>query len=203
MFGDVNTSSSNTGTVAIRDFTMTYNKFDNISGSFACRGLASDPIRLAIVQHNVFNHTTAHSLFWDSVEISGGVKKILCTDNTGTIDAPLLKRGFLQAWSKSDLPWKIEYARNTLSGYKLGLKIAMAQPSFYAPDSADSFHKIVIKESELTNVAFGLSYLYKNVASGSSERWTDTTGTYNPGNISTFPNAPPVTLEGTVPVISF
>jgi hypothetical protein len=204
-FGDANTDSNNTGTVAIRDFTMTENKFDNISGSFAVRGLSSDPIRKATITKNVFNHPTPHSLFWDSIEVSGGVKKVLCTDNVGTIGAKGAKNGFIQLWSKSSKPWKVKYTRNVLTGYRVGFKIAMSQPTFFAPDSGDDYHLIKIRDNDLTDVDYGASFLYKNVSSGSSVRWVPQTpaGDYDPGNKTTFPSAPPIEKPSGVTIVTF
>ena len=74
----------------------------------------------------------------------------------------------------------------------------MSQPSFYSPDTAADDYEISVLDSDLTNVDYGFSFLYKNVASGNSVRWLPQVpkSDYNPGNLGTYPNPPTLTTKG-------
>ena len=202
MLADLNTESSGTPTRALGTVVVRKNLFQNCSGSFAVRGKLDEPITKATIKNNVFEHTTAHSLFWDSIEVSGAVRRVVCTGNVGSIDSygdPVTgKRGFGQFWSKSSQPFKLIYRDNVLTGYRVGLKVAMSQPAFFCPSQDPEDWVAEVKDSDLTNVDYGASFLYKNVTSGSALRWIPQTpaGDYNPGNVGTYPAPPDLTVKG-------
>ena len=93
-------------------------------------------------------------------------------------------------------PFKLTYRDNVLTGYRVGLKVAMSQPTYYSPSMDPEDWVAEVKDSDLTNVEFGASFLYKNVSSGSALRWIHPTGTYNPGNVGTYPSPPELTVKG-------
>lgn len=197
-------TSVGTPTVALRDVVISDCKFDNCSGSFIVKGLQATPIRKATIADNVFDHPSPNTLFTDTVEVSGAVKKVIITGNTATISAPGTARGFALVSSKSAFPWSVVYKSNTLSGYRVGLKISLSENTYYSPDTQAEDYEIVIKESELTNVDYGASFLERDVATGSSIRWVPQSpaGDYNPGNLTVYPSPPSVTTEGTVAIVS-
>ena len=153
MLADLTTDSNNNPPVALGTVLIEKNKWENVSGSFAIRGKLDEPTEKVTITGNVTTILNAHSLFWDVWEMCGGVKSISITDNTASINTQGVKNGFVQAWSKNSIPWKIYYKNNVISGFMVGLKIAMSQNTFYSPDTEDENFLIDIQNTDVVGVS--------------------------------------------------
>ena len=187
---DFSTSSA-TPTRALNRVRIKKNYWKNCQGSMAARGMQSDPGKLFQFVDNKYTSTTTHTLFWDVTE-ANNFKKVVVTGNEASIEDQGLKRGFLQTWSRSSVPWTLRYKDNTLSNFKVGGKIAH-NTTFYAPNNLDEDNFNIDVSATLTNVAHAFSFLYKknDGTTASADKWQG--GDYTPENIATYPTVPAVT----------
>ena len=191
---DAHTTSS-TPTKALKRVRIKNNYWKDNYGSIAVRGLQSQPTKLVQYIGNKFESAVQHASFWDQIEANNFIK----LEVTGNIavgevgnDTAVGKRGFLQAWSRSSVPYYIVYKDNTLTNFKVGGKIAH-NTTFYAPDIFNE-NFVIDLSSTHTNVAHAFSFLYKknDGTTISSEKWIRTDADYTPENIVTYPTVPPV-----------
>ena len=167
--------------------------FKNNQGSIAIRGVTDNMNKKVSYLRNKFETTTLHASFWDFVE-ANNTRRVICKDNTFTapVGQELLdgKKGVLQTWSKSKLPWTVEYSGNVISNIKFGIKVPLIT-SFYAPDTSSDNYKIDLSSSH-TNILAGASFLYKRNSgtTPSNLKYHDISppNDYTPVNISTYPS---------------
>ena len=191
MLMDAHTTSA-TPTLPLKRVRIKQNYFLNNYGSIAVRGMASDPTKLVAYTNNKFVAPVQHVYFWDFIEANNAIR-IVVTGNeaTGQVgnDTVPGKRGFLQTWSRSSVPWTLEYKDNILTNLKIGGKIAHNN-TFFAPD--DENEDFVIDLSSVhTNVAYAFSFIYKknDGSTASADKWLGN-GDYTPENIATYPSVP-------------
>ena len=191
--GDASTTSS-AATVKLSSVEIIDNYFKNNHGSFAIRGPVSDPNGKVTIARNKFETDTFHQYFWDFVEVSGAVREVLCIDNEfigvpGTHTAAG-KKGGVQVWSKSAVPWTLRFSQNTAANLKVLLKIAH-NSTFYSPNTFDPNHRIEF-DKPLTDVAYCFSPVYKKEdgTTASDDKWQE--GDYVPENATLYPSPPPV-----------
>jgi hypothetical protein len=193
MLMDAHTTSA-TPTLPLKRVRIKQNYFKNNYGSIAVRGMATNPTKLVSYTNNKFVSPVQHVSFWDFVEANNAIR-IVVTGNeaTGEVgnDTVPGKRGFLQTWSRSSIPWTLEYKDNTLTNLKVGGKIAH-NTTFYAPDD-ESENFLIDLSSVHTNVAFAFSFIYKknDGSTASADKWiVPQGGDYTPENIATYPTVP-------------
>ena len=189
LLADWNTHS-NTPTLPLKRVRIKKNYWKDCAGSIAARGMASNPIKLVQYQNNKYISTATHTLFWDVFE-ANNAKRVVVSGNEASIDGQGDKRGFLQAWSRSSLPWSLYYKGNTpLTNFKVAGKVAH-NSTFYAPDAEDEEDFLIDLTGTYTNVAHGFSFVYKKEdgTTPSASKWQE--GDYFPENATTYP-APPV-----------
>lgn len=186
---DAHTSSA-TPTLPLKRVRIKQNYFKDNYGSIACRGMQSDPTKLVSYMNNKFEAPIQHASFWDFIEANNTIK-IICTGNEATGQVASGKRGFLQTWSKSAVPWTLEYKDNVLKNLKVGGKVAH-NTSYYAPDDENEDFLIDIS-SVHTDVAFAFSFIYKknDGTTPSAQKWLGG-GDYTPENIAVYPTVPTV-----------
>jgi hypothetical protein len=188
MLMDAHTTSA-TPTVPLKRVRIKQNYFLNNYGSIAVRGMASNPTKLVAYTNNKFVSPVQHASFWDFIEANNAIK-IVVTGNeaTGQVgnDTVPGKRGFLQTWSRSSVPWTLEYKENTLTNLKVGGKIANTNSFFAVNDESEDF--VIDISSVHTNVAFAFSFIYKknDGSTASADKWISN-GDYTPENIATYP----------------
>ena len=157
--------------------------------------MQANPTKLVSYMNNKFEAPSQHASFWDFIEANNTIK-IICTGNeaTGQVNNHTVpgKRGFLQTWSRSAVPWTLQYKDNVLTNLKVGGKIGH-NSGMYAPDDEnDDF--LIDLSSVHTDVAFAFSFIYKknDGSTPSLEKWLGN-GDYTPENIATYPTVPSVT----------
>jgi len=175
------TTASGTPTVRLESFSINACKFDNCMGSMAVRGLQANPNGLASFTDNLFAFGAAgqHASFWDIVEANNTLR-VICTGNTVTGAVHGANRGFLQAWSRSSVPWVVRYKNNTIANFGAAFRCA-CNATFYCPNTYDDEALLKSQPAETTNVTYGASYVYP---------YQDATQTYAPENSATFPTEP-------------
>jgi hypothetical protein len=188
---DASTHSS-AATVKLHSVRIENNYFKNNHGCFAIRGPTSTPNDVVEIIGNKFSTDVLHTQFWDFIEVSGGVRQVVCTDNAfihpiGS-DTAVGKKGACQIWSQSPVPWTLNYKNNTAENVKVVLKIAH-NAGFYAPNSHDPNHKIDLS-GLCTNIAYAFTPVYKKAdgSTVSDMKWQE--GDYVPENVVLFPNVP-------------
>ena len=188
LLADWNTASS-APTRALNRVRIKKNFWKQCKGSMAARGKQDEPGRLYQFIKNKYVSTTTDTLFWDVNEFNN-FKRGVVTDNVASIEAPYLKRGFLQSWSRSDIPWSLYYKNNTLTNFKVGGKIANNN-TFYAADEHEEDDFLIDLSSTHTNVAHAFSFVYKknDGTTASADKWQE--GDWTPVNVGTYA-APPI-----------
>ena len=189
LLADFGTGSA-TPALPLKRVRVKKNYFKNCGGSIAARGMASNPTKLVQYQNNKYISDTTHTLFWDCFE-ANNAKRVVVSGNEASIAGQGDKRGFLQAWSRSSLPWSLYYKGNTpLTNFKVAGKVAH-NSTFYAPDAEDEEDFLIDLTGTYTNVAHGFSFVYKKEdgTTPSASKWQE--GDYVPENATTYP-APPV-----------
>ena len=171
------TSASGTPTVKLDSFTMHACKIENCMGSAAARGMSSDPNDTVSYTDNLvaFGANGQHASFWDCFE-ANNTKTVICTGNTVTGAVKTDNRGFMQAWSRSAIPWTITYKKNTIANFAACFRCACSA-TFYAPNGHDSDFLLKSTPAETTSVDLGGSYVYP---------YNDATKTYAPENGTTL-----------------
>ena len=172
------TTSSGTPSVKLDSFTMDSCRIDNCMGSVAVRGIQANPNGVATFTNNViaFGALGQHSLFWDCFEANNTLR-VICTGNEVTGAVATDNRGFLQAWSKSAIPWMVRYRENTITNFAACFRCA-CNATVYAPNTYDVQSSLKSVAAETTNVTNGASYVYP---------YNDAQQTYAPENGATFP----------------
>ena len=172
------TTASSAATVKLDSFKMDSCKIENCMGSMAVRGKTADPNGSMTFTNNLvaFGSNGQHSLFWDVAEANNTLR-VICTGNTVTGAVKTGNRGFLQAWSKSAIPWVVRYENNTIANFAACFRCA-CNASFYAPNVYDVQHSLKSLAAETTDVDFGGTYVYP---------YNDATKAYAPENAATFP----------------
>ena len=160
MLADPTTSSSVDPAVRLEDFTLDKCKFENCAGSIAVRGNQANPNGIVRFTNNTIEYGAlgVHASFWNCFE-SNNAAKIICTGNTCTTMVQSGTRGFMQAWSKSAVPWTIIFENNTLANFHSALQCAL-NASFYLPNVHDDEYKLGSEAGKYTNVTYGASYVY-------------------------------------------
>ena len=183
LLADWNTSSA-TPTRALNRVRIKKNYWKQCMGSMAARGMQSAPGRLYQFVNNKFISTTTNALFWDVQEFNN-FRRGVVTGNEASIESQGAKRGFLQCWSRSSIPWSLYYKDNTLSNFKVGGKIANIN-TFYAVDDTNEDDFLIDVSSTHTNTAHAFSFLYKknDGSTDSANKWQE--GDYTPENIATY-----------------
>ena len=190
MLGDA-TTASGTPLVKLDHFKLERCRIDNCMGSFAVRGMASNPNGLVEFKGNTvaFGSLGQHTYFWSCFE-SHNQLRVICEDNTVTGAANggyANHRQFFQTWSRSARPWTVRYQRNAVSGFYVALACACVA-TFYAPDYYSSDYLVTATAAELTNVEYGASFVYDSANSYKSSL------SYGPTNVTVYPTAPPTSL---------
>ena len=189
--GDLTTTSS-LATTRTKTVLIERNYFKENSGSFAVRGKIDQPTEKVSFLYNKFTVAAQHASFWDAFEASGGVKHVVCRGNDIELETVTgTKVGGFQIWSKSALPWILEYEQNTMKKMRVGLKLGAHLSGFYAPNTADSRFKIDLN-SPHTEVEFAYSPVYKHPTTPSVDKWTQ--GPYQPSNSGVY-QVPPVAFN--------
>ena len=173
--------------------------FLNNLGSIAARGKTGTPAKLIQYSNNKFETDTLSSSFWDFIEASRDVLKVVITNNEfiGPVGHELVsgKQGCVQVWSRGAHPWTLRYSGNKISNMKIGGKIAL-QPTFYSPNqSDDTDDQLIDLSATLTNTTFAFSFLYKALdgSTPSAFKWLpEGNGVYQPENLALFPSPPSV-----------
>ena len=198
LLADWNTHS-NTPTVPLKRVRIKKNFWKNCQGSMAARGMQTNPGKLFQFVDNKYISDTTHTSFWDVTE-ANNFRKVVVTGNEAKIESQGDKRGFLQTWSRSSVPWTLRYNSNTLENMKVGGKIAH-NTTFYAPD-AHNDDDFGIDVGTLTNVAHAFSFLYKlnDGTTASADKWQG--GDYTPENIGTYPAVPSVTNPSAYDIVA-
>ena len=160
MLADPTTSSSVDPAVRLDDFTLDACKFENCAGSIAVRGNQANPNGIVRFTNNTIEYGAlgVHADFWNCFE-SNNAAKIICTGNTCTTMVQSGTRGFMQAWSKSAVPWTIIFENNTLANFHSALQCAL-NASFYLPNVHDDEYVLGSEAGKYTNVTYGASYVY-------------------------------------------
>ena len=200
LLADFSSTSSFTMEQALVRVRVKRNYFKNNRGCIAARGKPGTPAKLVQYSNNKFSSNELHSSFWDTVEASNAVIRVVITDNeveypVGNDTVPSQKRGFAQIWSKDARPFTVEYSGNQITNLKHGLKIALTN-GYYSPNTSDEDFKLDLSAT-LTNVTFAASFLYKSNdgSTASADKWgPQGNGEYTPENASTFPT-PPSTIN--------
>jgi hypothetical protein len=190
---DASTGSS-AATVKLDEVNLIDNYFKNNHGSIAIRGPTATPNGKVHVLRNKFETDTFHSQFWDFVEVSGGVREVWCTDNefigvAGT-HTEVGKKGAVQVWSQSAVPWTLYFKNNKCSNVKVVLKIAH-NSSFYSPNTHDPSQHIEF-DATLADVAYCFSPVYKkgDGSTADDDKWQE--GDYVPINAAQYPSVPAI-----------
>ena len=201
--GDFSSTSSFTMEGALVRVRVKRNYFKNNRGCIAARGKPGSPAKLVQYSNNKFETDELASNFWDQLEASNAVLKVVVTDNeaiypVGTDTAASQKFGFCQVWTKDPKPFTVEYSGNKISNLKFGLKIALSD-GYYSPDTSDEDFKLDLSAT-LTAVTHAASFLYKanvgdaNYPTASLNKWgPQGHGRYTPLNLTTYPDPPTVT----------
>ena len=160
MLADPTTSSSVDPAVRLEDFTLDKCKFVNCAGSIAVRGNQNNPNGIVRFTNNVvaYGALGVHPSFWNCFE-ANNFAKCICTGNTCTTMVLSGTRGFMQAWSKSAVPWTLVFENNTLANFHSALQCAL-NASFYLPNVHDDEYKLGSEAGKYTNVTYGASYVY-------------------------------------------
>ena len=143
--------------------------------------------------------------FWDYTESNNSLRTI-CTDNVvvGPVgaDSQVGKRGFLQTWSRSPLPWTLEYSGNVLTNVRVGGKVGH-NSLMYAPNASDSDRFKIDLTATCTNVFKVFSFLYKknDGSTASNDKWILDSADYTPENIGAFPSVPAVVNPNSYAVV--
>ena len=171
------TTDSATPTVRLDSFTLDSCRIDNCMGSIAVRGIQANPNGVASFTKNIvaFGANGQHASFWDVFEANNTLR-VICTGNTCTGAVATDNRGFLQAFSKSAIPWMVRYQENTITNFAACFRCA-CNAGFYAPNTYDVQFALKATAAETTNVTNGGSYVYP---------YNDATKTYAPENGATF-----------------
>ena len=192
---DANSGGAQPTANRLSKFTLKKCRFDNCAGSIAVRGKADDPNGPVRFTDNVFATGAGgvHSLFWDQVEANNTVS-VVCKGNvvTGRPNSGYANTGFMQAWSRSSVPWFVQFYNNEVLGYNSVVRIACSA-TFYSPNTSDSDHQLKAQADQSTGASYGASFVY-----GSSGGFEDATATYAPENIATFPTEPSTEFAGLV-----
>ena len=187
------TTSSSTPTVRLSKFNLKKCRFDNCAGSIAVRGKADDPNGPVRFTDNVFATGAGgvHALFWDQLEANNMVS-VVCKGNvvTGRPSTGYENTGFLQAWSRSSVPWFVDFNNNEVLNYRGVVRIACSA-TFYSPNTSDAEHQLKTKPDQAPGASYGASFVY-----GASGGFEDATATYAPENIATFPTEPSTSFAG-------
>ena len=160
MLADPTTSSSVDPAVRLEDFTLTKCKFVNCAGSIAVRGNQANPNGIVRFTDNLVEYGAlgVHASFWNCFE-ANNFAKCICTGNTCTTMIQSGTRGFMQAWSKSAVPWTLIFEKNTLAHFHSALQCAL-NASFYLPNVHDDEYKLGSEAGKYTDVTYGASYVY-------------------------------------------
>jgi hypothetical protein len=173
-------------------FVLQKCRFDNCAGSIAVRGRAADPNGPVRFTDNVFAAGAGgvHALFWDQLEANNMVS-VVCKGNvsTGRPATGYEHTGFLQAWSRSSVPWFVDFNNNEMLNYNSVVRIACSA-TFYSPNTADEEHQLKAKADQSTGATYGASFVY------GPNGFEDATATYAPENIATFPTEPATDFTG-------
>ena len=178
MLLDATTASSATPAVKLDSFVMDACKIENCMGSTAVRGKTQDPNGSVSFTNNLvaFGANGQHASFWDCFEAHGAMR-LICTGNTVTGAVKTNNRGFLQAWSKSAIPWSVTYKKNTIAGFAACFRCA-CNAGFYAPNVYHEESSLKSTPAETSNVDYAGSYVYP---------YNDAAQSYAPENGATFP----------------
>ena len=183
---DANSDGAQPTTGRLSKFNLKKCRFDNCAGSIAVRGVPADPNGPVRFTDNVFAYGAGgvHALFWDQLE-ANNMTSVVCKGNvvSGRPDSGYADTGFLQAFSKSSVPWFVQFYNNDVQYYNSVVRIACSA-TFYSPNTSDADHLLKTKPDESTGVTNGASFVYG--ASG----YVDATATYAPVNIATYPGEP-------------
>ena len=185
---------STAATVKLDSVEILENYFKNNHGSIAIRGPTNDPNGKVTITRNKFETDTFHQYFWDFVEVSGAVREVVCTDNEfngvpGT-NTEAGKKGGVQVWSKSPVPWTLYFKGNVATNLKVFLKIAH-NSTFYSPNTHDPRQRLEF-DGTLTNVAYCFAPVYKKEdgTTAQDDKWQE--GDYVPVNAAVYPNVPSI-----------
>ena len=180
-------TTSATPTVKLDSFVLKKCKIENCAGSMVVRGMQADPNGSVSFVDNLyaFGAGGQETLFWDCFEANNTLR-VICTGNTVTGAVHGANRGFLQAWSRSSVPWMIRYRSNTIANFGAAVRVA-CNATFYSPNSFNEDYLIKASPTETDNVTYATSYVYP---------YTDATKTYAPENSATFPSEPVHTIAG-------
>ena len=180
------TTASATPTVKLDSFTLDACRIENCMGSLAVRGIQATPNGVATFTNNVFAFGALgqHASFWDCLEANNTLR-VICTGNTVTGAVATDNRGFLQAWSRSAIPWMVRYEKNTIANFAACFRCA-CNATFYAPNTFDMHSALSATAAETTSVTNGGSYVYP---------YNDAQQSYAPENGVTFPE-PAGSFEG-------
>ena len=189
MLADLSTDSS-IPTTKLDTVTIESNFFKGNSGSFAVRGMPTNPNDLVIFKNNKGIVANQHASFWDFWE-SNCQKRVEVTGNEVQLETVVGKVGIYQLWSQSPLPWTLYYKDNTNTNARVALKVGAHLTNFYSPNTADPTHLIDLNSSH-TNCEFAYSAVYKRLdgTTPSLEKWV--LGNYSPANIAVYPTIPVV-----------
>ena len=185
MLADLTTGSS-IPTTKLDTVIVEKNLFKS-GGAFAVRGIESDPNDLVVFRDNKVRVVDQHASFWDSFE-SNNMKRCIATGNDIELESVVGKVGGFQIWSKSALPWTLEYSGNTMKTMRVGLKYGASLAGFKAGNTADSRFKVDLNSTH-TNVEYAFSPVYKHPSTASANKWTE--GPWDPDNEATY-TLPPV-----------
>ncbi len=171
------TTNSGAATVKIDSFKLDACRIDNCMGSMAVRGIQTNPNGEAVFTNNIwaFGAQGQHAQFWDCFETNNTLR-VTCTGNTCTGATKTDNRGFLQAWSRSSVPWYVRYRDNTIENFAACFRCA-CNATFYAPNQQHQQFSLKSTPAQTTNVDYGGSYVYP---------YNDATKTYAPENGGTF-----------------
>ena len=175
-------------------------------------GKMGSPMKICQYTANKFETDEVHSSFWDQIEASNSVLRVVITNNeaiypVGNDTVASQKRGFAQVWSKQSNPYTVEYSGNTISNLRFGLKIPLID-GFYSPNTTDEDH-IIDLSATLTSVTYAASFLYKANPGGtgyptaSADKYgPQSNGVYSVENIAAFPSPPAVINPSTYAIIT-
>ena len=195
---DFSSSSSFTMEGALNRVKIKRNYFKNNRGCIAARGKLGSPARLVQYSSNLFETDELASNFWDQIEASNAVLRVVVTDNTGvypvgTDTQASQKFGFCQIWSADPKPFTVEYSGNKISNLRFGMKLALSN-GYYSPATSDDDQKIDLSAT-LVAVTYAASFLYKanDNSTPSLLKWSpEGNGEYTPVNASNYPTPPTV-----------
>ena len=165
LLADLNTASS-AATGKLDKIVVDGCRFTNCAGSFAARGIATDPIDSCEYTNNVVNYGSGayaqDSLFWATFEVNNCVS-VKCTGNTVTGAArssdPTIARHFFQAWSRSPHAWCLTFEKNTISGFTMALGCP-GSDTFYFPSGRNPLYKIGSEAGAITDCTYGAVTVY-------------------------------------------